>query len=301
MAVCSGSAGLTPSERAELLTVLFEDADDAVRERAGNALLSQSIDAFAAALAGDAPAVQLFRYCGRNLVDKPAIAVALIRSQRCPVEYLTPAAKALPTSTVQELMQDLDRLSSNRTLVAALGRSSSLTAEQRQQLQELLADKAESESAFAEAVADVDTTTEHRATLLQRLAGMRVVERVQLALKGNREERMALIRDPCKVVQRAVLQSSQLTDREVETFAAMASLTDEVLRIIANSRNFRRNYTVVINLLNNPKSPLDITLHMLPNINAPDLKKLTANRNVSDTLRAAAMRLQVQRSQTRSG
>jgi hypothetical protein len=301
MAVCSGSAAVSSAERAELLAVLSEDSDNAVRERAENALLSQSMDAFLTALAGDSPAVQLFRYCGKNLIDKPAMAVALIKNQRCPVEYLTPAAKALPTSAVQELMQDLDRLSSNRTLVSALARSSSLTAEQRHQLEELLADKAESESAFADAVADIDTTSEARATLLQRLAGMRVVERVQLALKGNREERMALIRDPCKVVQRAVLQSSRITDREVETFAAMASLTDEVLRIIANSRNFRRNYTVVINLLNNPKTPLDVTLHMLPNITLPDLKKLGMNRNISETLRTAALRLQVQRSQNRSG
>ena len=299
MAVCSGSAGLAAAERAELLAVLAEDADNAVRERAENALLSQSVDAFAAALAGDAPAPQLFRFCGRNLADKPAIAVALIKSPRCPVQFLTSAAKGLPTSAVQELMQDLDRLSSNSALVSALMGSSSLTAEQRQQLEELIADKAEAEAAFAEAVGDVDIPAEQRATLLQRLASMRVVDRVQLALKGNREERMALIRDPCKVVQRAVLQSSRLTDREVETFASMASLTDEILRVIANSRKFRRNYSVVMNLMNNPKTPVDITLHMLPSITAPDLKKLAANRNVSETLRTAAMRLQVQRAQVR--
>ncbi len=301
LAVCSGSAGLAPAEQAELLAVLSDDADNTVRERAGNALLSQSIEAFATALAGDAPATQLVRYCGRNLINKPAIAAALIKNPRCPVEFLASAARSLPTSAVQELMQDLDRLSSNRALAAALVSSPSLTAEQNQQLEELLANKAETESAFAEAVGNVDASSEQRATLLQRLAGMRVVERVQLALKGNREERMALIRDPCKVVQRAVLQSSRLSDREVETFASMASLTDEVLRVIGTNRKFRRNYAVVINLMNNPKTPLDIALHMLPNITAPDLKKLSANRNVSDPLRTAAMRLQVQRTQNRAG
>jgi hypothetical protein len=284
-----------------LLTVLCEDADDLVRERAANALLTQAVDAFASALAGDHPAIQLFRYCGRNLADKPTIALALVQSSRCPVEFLTPAVKALPTSAVQELMQDLDRLSSNRALASALMQSASLTVEQRQQLEELVADKPESESSFAAAVEDIDIPNENRVTLLQRLAGMRVVERVQLALKGNREERMALIRDPCKVVQRAVLQSSRLSDREVETFASMASLTDEVLRLIAMNRSFRRNYAVVINLMNNPKTPLDITLHMLPNITAPDLKKLTTNRNVSETLRTAATRLQFQRTQNRPG
>lgn len=299
MAVCSSAAGLAPAERAELLAVLAEDADETIRERAGNALISQSVDAFAAALAGDAPAAQLVRYCGANLVDKPAIAAALVKNPRCPVQFLTSATKALPTSIVQELMQDLDRLSTNRALAAALVSSPSLTAEQRQQLEELLADKAATEAAFVQAVSDIDTTSEQRATLLQRLAGMRVVERVQLALKGNREERMALIRDPCKVVQRAVLQSSRLTDREVETFAAMASLTDDVLRLIGSNRKFRRNYSVVMNLINNPKTPTDITLHMLPSITATDLKKLTANRNVSETLRSAAARLQVQRTQVR--
>jgi hypothetical protein len=282
-------------ERAELLALLSEDADEMVRERAENALLSQSPQAFAEALAGDAPAVQLFRYCGKNLVGKPEIALALVKSRRCPVEFLTPAAKALPTSAVQELMQDLDQLSANRPLVAALTQSPSLTAEQHQQLDELLADKSAGESAFAEAVADIDVSPEQRATLLQRLAGMRVVERVQMGLKGNREERMALIRDPCKVVQRAVLTSSRLTDREVETFAAMASLSDEVLRMIAMNRKFQRNYAVVRNLINNPKTPLDLSLHMLPGITAPDLKKLATNKNVSDPLRTAAMRLQVQR------
>jgi hypothetical protein len=282
-----------------VLSVLSEDADDSVRERAGNALLSQSTEAFVAALNGDNPPVQLFRYCGSNLISKPGIAEALAKNSRCPMQFLTPAVKALPTSAVQELMLDLDRLISNRGLVAALVQSPSLTADQRQQLEELLADKPAPESALAQAVAHVDATSEQRVTLLQRLAGLRVVERVQLALKGNREERMALIRDPCKVVQRAVLQSARITDREVETFSSMASLTDEVLRLIATSRNFRRNYSVVINLMNNPKTPLDITLRMLSSITAPDLKKLAANRNISDTLRSAANRLQVQRTQKR--
>ncbi len=282
-----------------MLSVLSEDADDSVRERAENALLNQSTETFVAALNGDNPPAQLFRYCGSNLIGKPGIAEALAKNSRCPMQFLTPAVKALPTSAVQELMLDLDRLSSNRGLVAALVQSPSLTADQRQQLEELLADKPAPESALAQAVAQIDATSEQRVTLLQRLAGLRVVERVQLALKGNREERMALIRDPCKVVQRAVLQSARITDREVETFSSMASLTDEVLRLIATSRNFRRNYSVVINLMNNPKTPLDITLRMLSSINAPDLKKLAANRNISDTLRSAANRLQVQRTQKR--
>ena len=78
-----------------------------------------------------------------------------------------------------------------------------------------------------------------------------------------------MIRDTNKVVQRAVLQSPRLTDQEVEASLSMSSLTDEILRLIANNRNFRKNYVVVRNLLNNAKTPLDVSLHMLPMLN-PD-------------------------------
>jgi hypothetical protein len=92
-------------------------------------------------------------------------------------------------------------------------------------------------------------------------------------------------------VQRAVLQSPRLTDQEVEAFASMSSLTDEILRLIANNRNFRKNYTVVRNLINNPKTPIDVSLHMLPILNAIDLKRLTTNKNIPETLRSTANKL----------
>jgi len=93
-------------------------------------------------------------------------------------------------------------------------------------------------------------------------------------------------------VQRAVLQSPRLTDQEVEAFASMTSLTDEILRLIATNRNFRKNYTVVRNLMNNPKTPLDVSLHMLPMLNAIDLKRLTMNKNIPETLRSTSIKLQ---------
>ena len=113
-----------------------------------------------------------------------------------------------------------------------------------------------------------------RETLLQKLSRLRVVERVQMAIKGNRDARLLLIRDPCRVVQRAVLQSPQLTDREVESFASMASLGDEALRMIAGNRKYRKNYTITRALMFNPKTPLEISLHLLPIATAQDLKML---------------------------
>jgi hypothetical protein len=289
---------LVGAERTELLTVLAEDGDDLVRERAENAILAQPVASFVEALSGDAPAAQLFRYCGNQLIDKPEVASALAKHWRCPQQFLVAAAKRLTVSAVQEIMDNLDRLSATPALASALLQCPSLTAEQRQQIQELVDNNTARAEAYADAGAS-EIDPERRATLLQRLAKLRVAERVQLALKGDKEVRIALIRDPCKVVQRAVLQSSRITDSEVEIFASMTSLTDDVLRLIAANRNFRRNYTVVKNLITNPKTPLDVSLHFLPGMTAKDLKALTTNKNIPDTLRTSALRLHRQRNEKR--
>jgi predicted DNA-binding protein (UPF0278 family) len=120
---------------------------------------------------------------------------------------------------------------------------------------------------------------------------MRVVERIKLALTGNREERMALIRDANKLVQRAVLSSPKLTTQEVEGFSSMSSLSDEILRMIAGNRAFIKNYAVVKNLITNPKVPLDVSMHMLPRLHDTDMKFLTQNKNVPETLRTMAAKI----------
>jgi len=162
-----------------------------------------------------------------------------------------------------------------------------VTAEQRKLLLELHAEGVD-EKALAEAVEAAEPDAHRKQTMIQRLGSMRVVERIKLALVGNRGERMALIRDPNKLVQRAVLGSPKLTGQEVEGFASMASLNDEILRMIAGNRAFIKNYVVVKNLITNPKVPLDVSLHLLPRMNDTDMKFLTMNKNVPETLRTMA-------------
>jgi hypothetical protein len=298
MAVCTGSAHIVSAERAELLAVLAEDTDELIQERAASSLLTQPVDSFLAALKGDAPAAQLFRHCGRNLLENPAMATAMAKHWRCPPQFLPAAARRLPTSAVQEMMQDLERLSAQPSLADALLQSASLTADQRQQLEELLREDMDDEAAFKDA-AESESDPVKRVTLIQRLSSMRIVERVTLALKGNREERMALIRDPCKVVTRAVLQSPRITEREVEGFASMANVSEEVLRAISMMRKYAKNYMITRNLITNPKTPIDVSLHLLPLIKAQDLKALTTNKNIPETLHASALRLQRQRDMAR--
>lgn len=291
IAVCAGGAHLAPVDRAEILAVLAGDADEMVAERAQQAILSQAVESFVEALKREKAVPALFAYAGKHLADKPGICDAMVQNRNCSAEHLIPIARHLSALGIKALMEELDRISDCPALAAALEHSTSITADQKSQLHELLG-SAIDEAALAEAAAEAEPDLARRQTLLQRLAKMTVAERVQFAIKGGSEGRRTLIRDANKVVQRAVLQSPRLTDQEVEAFASMSSLTDEILRLIANNRNFRKNYTVVRNLLNNPKTPLDVSLHMLPLLNAMDLKRLTTNKNIPETLRTTATKLQ---------
>jgi len=293
MAVCTGGAHLSPADRAEVLTVLANDADEMVSARAQDALLSQPVESFVEALKREHALPALYAYAAKNLADKPGVCDAMVQNKNCGAEFLVPAVRHLSTLGIQALMEELDRVSESPALASALEQSASVTAEQKTQLHELHGPgNPIDEAALAEAAAAAESDLARRQTLLQRLAKMTVAQRVQFAMKGGSEARRTLIRDNNKVVQRAVLQSPRLTDQEVEAFAAMTSLTDEILRAIAGNRAFRKNYTVVRNLVNNPKTPLDVTLHMLPILNAVDLKRLTTNKNVPETLRTTALKLQ---------
>lgn len=138
---------------------------------------------------------------------------------------------------------------------------------------------------------------DERLSTLQKLARMNVGERIKVAMLGSKEERGILIRDGSKLVSSAVLASPKLSEQEVEAFANMKNVRENVLRDISRSRKFMKNYVVLRNLCSNPRTPLDLSLGLMKNLMGPDLKLLTLNKNVPETLRKMAIRL----SQTRTG
>jgi hypothetical protein len=299
LAVCTGGVALPAPDLAELLTILALDSDVLIATRAQEAILALPIENFVEALHRQQALEPLFEFAAHNLAAKPGIADALIKNKNCPAEHLVPLVQHLSALGVQSLMDELDRVSDSRELAEALEKSSSITLEQKNQLSELLSDAMPDMEALADALADAEPDNERRKTLLQQISTMTVSQRVKFAMKGGSEARRTLIRDTNKVVQRAVLQSPRLTDQEVEAFASMTNLTDEILRLIGKNRNFRKNYNVVRNLLNNGKAPLDVSLNLLPMINPPDLKKLGMNKNIPETLRATAVKLIRQRNESK--
>jgi hypothetical protein len=283
--------------------VLTMDSDPAVAQRAKSCLLTQSLESLQAALARPDADLKLFEYCADEMSGRPEVADRMAANAACPAEFVTRVSADLTSVGIQALLDNLDRLSSYPALGIALAYSEAATPEQKELLAEIETNAALEEKVIEEAVAAAQPAAEpevkKRQSLLQRMATMNIVQRIQLAVKGGREERMLLIRDPNKIVQRGVLQSPRLTDLEIENFAAMTNVSQEVLRIISKNRNFMKSYVVIKNLTKNPKSPLDVSLHLLPHLTPADLKQLAANKNVPETLRSTALKLQRQRNSAR--
>jgi len=130
-----------------------------------------------------------------------------------------------------------------------------------------------------------------RDNTLQKIAKLDVKARIQLAMKGSKEERSILIRDGTKVVALAVLDSPKVTDSEVENFANQKNVLEVVLRGITMKRRFAKNYSVTRNLVFNPRTPLDASLGLMKNLLVHDLKNLSSNKEVSDTIRKLALKM----------
>ena len=136
-----------------------------------------------------------------------------------------------------------------------------------------------------------DEISGERISMINRILRMGMKDRVKLAMKGDREARNILIRDPNRVVSQAVVNNPRITDQEVEKIAAMRSVPEDVLRQIAINRKWARNYNTAHNLARNPRTPIANVIGILVRLQMKDLNALTKNRNVPDAVRRHSLRL----------
>ena len=127
-----------------------------------------------------------------------------------------------------------------------------------------------------------------RVSLIRRIMFMSTKDRMKLAMKGDREARSILIRDSNKVVCSAVINNPRISEHEVENIAAMRTVSDEVLRLIALNRSWARSYPIIHNLARNPRTPIPTVVNILVRIRTKDLINLSQNRNVSEAVRRQA-------------
>ena len=130
-----------------------------------------------------------------------------------------------------------------------------------------------------------------RISIINSIMNMGMRDRTRLAMKGDREARNILIRDPNRIVAQAVVQNPRITEQEIEKIAGMRTVSEDILRQIASSRHWSRHYQIVHTLAKNPRTPIANVLTILSRLQLKDLNALSKNRNVSDPVRRQALRL----------
>ena len=129
---------------------------------------------------------------------------------------------------------------------------------------------------------------ELKLTAYQRIQTMTVAEKIQEALKGSREARAMLIKDSNKLVATSVIKSPKISEDEIVKISASRSVSDEVLRLICNNKEWVRNYQVKFNLVNNPKTPIQISLRFMSFIRKKDLQMLSKSKMIPGVVALAA-------------
>ncbi len=131
--------------------------------------------------------------------------------------------------------------------------------------------------------------------IYRRIALMTIGEKIKLAYTGSKEERRILVGDTNKLIGIAVMKSRSLSVNEVESFAAMRNLDEELYRRIAQGREWMRKPAVVLALVRNPRVPLDISLPLLKRLAPRALRGVFRDRNLASVLRTSARKLLVLR------
>lgn len=126
---------------------------------------------------------------------------------------------------------------------------------------------------------------------VSELSALPVADKVKRAMRGRREERAILIRDPNRIVAAAVLSSPKLNESEIEVFARMTNVSEEVLRVIGSTRSWIRKYPITSALVRNPKTPLGVSMPLLVLLNERDVKQIAMDRNLPEGLRVQARKM----------
>jgi hypothetical protein len=128
-------------------------------------------------------------------------------------------------------------------------------------------------------------------TIYQKIQSLSFSEKRLLALRGGREVRSVLLKDPNKEISLTVLENPKITETEVELIAKSRSSPDEAIRKIIRKREWMKNYSIVLALVSNPKTPPGVGIPLLSGLKTKDLISLEKNKNVSEAIRSSARAL----------
>jgi len=318
-----GALPLTPVDLAELLHHLTRDPDAEIRDTAAATLRGiPSEEMLPVTKDRQTPSGVLDWVLTQR--EERDLREAALQNPSTSDEAIEGLSAALPAELAELVVINQVRLLRRTSLLEAVEVNPNLSKDQKRRLRELRetfkigvaaqappAPAAQPEAAAPEAPADeeplarppatVDEALAHylseeerteaeKVSAVQRVFRLNTAQKVVTALKGTREERSVLIRDPNRIVASAVLGSPRLTESEIESFAGMKSLSGEVLRQIGGHREWTRRYGVIANLVKNPRTPIGVSLGLVSRLNPRDIRGISVDRNVPDVIRKHAQK-----------
>jgi hypothetical protein len=330
--IARGFLPLPQDDLIAVLAFLTNSPDAAIAANAKTSLAdvpSRSVHAFASNETAPAEHLALLM----RATGDPFILEALIRNRALP-DSLVAEVAAVADAAVQEIViinqarilrapEILDALLSNPAITADVRRR---VMETREEFFEKKARLVASESAEAgedevmltldeEPIADLlekaatepsdapppalmetEKADEKKLSVFAQILNMTVSDKVKLAFKGGKTERVLLVRDHNKLVCSAVMRNPRMSELEVEGISTMRNVEEEVLRIISMKREWTSKYNIVVNLARNPKCPVGVVLPLINRLTLRDLKGLKDDKGVSETVRSLARKMFLQRS-----
>jgi len=148
---------------------------------------------------------------------------------------------------------------------------------------------AKAEEGEEEEELSLEVVEEKAQTELQMINNLSISDRIRLALMGNKTQRAILIKDRNRMVMNAVIESPKLSKDEVVIYVRNKSIPGEIINKISNSREWTKNYQIVIGLVKNPKTPVKKALAFIKTLHLKDLQSLLKDRNISPVVRNLAI------------
>jgi len=130
--------------------------------------------------------------------------------------------------------------------------------------------------------------TKKAVPLFKALEDMTITGKIRRAMLGNSTERLLLVRDSNRLVAEAAARSPRMSENDAARIAASRSVSDEVLRIIANNRELVRSYQVKLNLVTNPRTPFTFSARLMPHLREMDVRNLAKSKNIPGAVQKAA-------------
>jgi len=207
----------------------------------------------------------------------PEVVVALLRHPATPGAGMARLAEKATQELLQVLLSNLDRLNRWVEALEALLRNPAVPEIKHETIKRQIAMARKR---------DAEGTKKN---LLLRVKDLPVGQKLALAKKGNKDVRMILIKDSNEMVALEVVGSPRITDGEILAIAMMRDVSDKVLRYIANNRKYRQNRQIVLALVNNPRTPVSVSLGLgIQQFTDKELDELAKNRNVPGVISRAA-------------